>query len=407
VRLGVYTDTLYRHDGATLTNSRAFTRFVTSLPPRVDEVVLFGRVAPEPGRADYPLPTEGVRFVALPHYPRVRSIGAMLRAARGSARAFGGELGGLDAVWVFGPHPMALLFASMARRRGVPLVLGVRQDYPAYIANRLPGRAWRWAVPAAALLDRAFRRLARRAPAIVVGDDLARRYRRGAPVLATGFSLVGAADVVDGATATGRDWSGRIGLLSVGRLDPEKNPLLLVDVMSELESREPGRWRLTVVGDGPLRGELADAAAARGLADAIELVGEVTNGAELWEHYRRSHSFLHVSLTEGVPQVLFEAAAAGLPVVATSVGGVADALRGGELGLLVAPRDANAAVEALLLLRDDAALREGLIRAGLRNARAETMEAQLDRIAAFLRASLGDSAPMATVAPPSASSSQR
>jgi glycosyltransferase involved in cell wall biosynthesis len=407
MRLGVYTDTLYRSDGETLGNSRAFTRFITSLPPRVDEVVLFGRVAPEPGRAEYALPTTGLRFVELPHYPRVTAVGAMIGAARGSARVFAAELERLDAVWVFGPHPMALLFAWMARRRGVPLVLGVRQDYPVYIAHRLPGRAWRWAVPAAGLLDRAFRRLARSAPAVVVGADLERRYQRGAPVLATGFSLVGADDIVDEATALERDWSGRVELLSVGRLDPEKNPLLLVDVMAALEAREPGRWRLSVVGDGPLRAQLEQAAAARGLAQAIKMAGELTNGAELWARYRSSHAFLHVSLTEGVPQVLFEAAAAGLPLVATSVGGVAEALHGGDLGLLVPPGDPGAAVEALTRLRGDGELRERLIRAGLRNARAETMEAQLDRIAAFLRSALGDRPARATATPPSATNSHR
>src|SRR5918994_5337894 len=108
MRVGIYTDTLYWTDGESLGNSRAFTRFLTSLPPRVEEVVLFGRLAPEPGRADYPLPTEGVRFVALPHYPRVRAVFRMVRAARRSADVFRHELENLDAVWIFGPHPMAM-----------------------------------------------------------------------------------------------------------------------------------------------------------------------------------------------------------------------------------------------------------------------------------------------------------
>jgi glycosyltransferase involved in cell wall biosynthesis len=94
--------------------------------------------------------------------------------------------------------------------------------------------------------------------------------------------------------------------------------------------------------------------------------------------------FLHVSLTEGVPQVLFEAEAAGIPIVATSVGGVASALGHGLRGLLVPPSDAAAAIEALARLSLDEDLRVRLIRAELEHVAGETIEAQLDRVAAFL-----------------------
>ena len=405
MRLGIYTDTLYWTDGESLGNSRAFTRFLTSLPPRVEEVVMFGRVAPERREAaDYPLATDGVRFVPLPHYPRVRAVFAMARAVRRSADVFRHELERLDAVWIFGPHPMALIFASIARREHVPLVLGVRQDYPQYVSGRLPGRGWGWAVPVARLLDAGFRRLSRHDPAVVVGDELAKRYGNGAPVLSTGFSLIGADDVVDEETALARNWDGPISLISVGRLDPEKNPLLLVELMALLESREPGRWRLTIVGDGSLREEIERAVAERGLNEAVELTGELRSGPELWAAYRGANAFLHVSLTEGIPQVLYEAAAAGLPVVATAVGGVPAALRDGELGLLVPPRDAGALADELTRLAGDAALRERLIRAGLEAVRGETMEAQLDRVAEFLRRVVRESR---TATPPSATNSQR
>src|SRR4029079_11002848 len=122
-----------------------------------------------------------------------------------------------------------------------------------------------------------------------------------------------------------------------------------------------------------------------GVEDALRMHGYVANGPELWRRYRDAHVFLHVSLTEGLPQVLFEAQAAGLPIVATDVGGVAAALRGGELGLLVPPRDAQAAAAALERVRDDTELRGRLIESGLRAVRDETLEAQLDRLGEFVR----------------------
>jgi glycosyltransferase involved in cell wall biosynthesis len=382
MRVGVFADMVFHRVGDTLSTRHAFIRFVTSLPPRVDEVVLFGRLDPAPGRAAYAIPDAGVRFVALPHYPRVTSLGPMLGSLPRACATFAAELRHLDAVLVFGPHPVAVAFAALARGRRVPLVLGVRQDYPSYIRNRLPSAAWAWSVPAAYGLDQAFRALARSAPAVLAGDDLARRYARAAPVLSTGFPLVSERDIVGGPA---RDWDGSIRVLSVGRLEQEKNPLLLVDILAALRSRSP-RWRLTVAGDGPLRPALAAGVAARGLGDAVELLGDVPNGPRLWELYRSSDAFLHVSLTEGLPQVLLEAQAAGLPLVATGVGGVAAALGGGERGLVVAPGSAEAGAAALERLASDPALRRRLVRAGLAHARLHTLERELDRLAAILAA---------------------
>lgn len=386
MRLGVYTDVVYRVDGDGIWTDRAFMRFITSLPPRVSDVVLFGRLDPEPGRAPYPLP-DPVRLVALPHYPSYYDVAAMVRAIRASMAAFAAELDRVDAVWVFGPHPLAQIFALLARRHGKPVALGVRQDYPQYIGNRLPSRRWVWAIPVAHGLERTFRLLARRMPTIVVGEAIARKYAQSdAPVLTTGFSLIREAELVSAEDALARSWDESLQLVTVGRLDPEKNPMLLLDVIAELRRRNP-RWRLLVVGDGSLRPAMEQRAAEMGLSEAVELRGYVPNGPALWREYRASHAFLHVSLTEGLPQVLFEAQGAGLPVVATDVGGVGAALNGGG-GILVPPRDASAAVAALERLVEDESLRRRLVLAGLENARRETMEAQLDRVAQFLREEL-------------------
>jgi glycosyltransferase involved in cell wall biosynthesis len=383
IRLGVYTDMTYRSDGDAVYAGRAFVRFVTGLPPRVAQVVLLGRLDPTPARSHYRLPSTDVEFVALPHYPRVSSIWRMLRSVRASCRAFRHELERLDAVWIFGPHPMAVLFAWLARRHRKPLILGVRQHYPRYIAGRLPGARWLWALPVAHALDAAFRYLGRQAPTIAVGDELARRYAGGAPVLATGFSLVRRSEVVSPAQALAKRWSGELRLLSVTRLDPEKNPLLLVETLAKLRVRDP-RWRLVIAGDGPMRGQLLDEIERRRLNDVIEVRGEVSNGPELWGLYRSCHAFLHVSLTEGVPQVLFEAQAAGLPIVATDVGGVRAALAAGGAGLLIQPRDPEAAVTALRRLANEPSLRRRLIEAALEQIQTQTLEAQLDRIALFM-----------------------
>ena len=120
------------------------------------------------------------------------------------------------------------------------------------------------------------------------------------------------------------------------------------------------------------------------MADRAELRGYVPLDGGLDDLYRASHALLHVSWTEGVPQILFEAFAAGLPVVATAVGGVAEAV--GADALLVPPGDAAAPAEALQRLAEDPELRERLAAGGLERVREHTLEAECARVAAFLQA---------------------
>jgi glycosyltransferase involved in cell wall biosynthesis len=386
LRIGVYSDMSYRRDAEGVSTHQAFIRFVSELVTRVEEVVLFGRVDPVPGRSHYALPSDRVRFVALPHYASVQAIAEQIRAVRGTTRAFGATIDGLDAVWIFGPHPMAVALALLARRRGVPVFLGVRQDYPRYIRHRLPGWRWRWAVPVAHLLEHVFRLLARRSPTVAVGDDLAAKYAHPpAPVLSTGFSLIGAAETVDVGEALRRRATAGFTVLTVGRIAQEKNPLLLPAIAAQLVDRDP-RWRFVVVGDGPMLPAFRERANALGVGHVFDFRGYVASGEQLWTIYRESDIFLHVSLTEGLPQVLWEAQAAGVPVVATDVGGVRAAV--GDSALLIVANDALAAAGALERVRKDAALRRSLIERGTQNALGETVEAQIDRIVDFFVANL-------------------
>ena len=387
MRLGVYADLVFRRDGDGLSADRAFVDFVAGLAPSLEELVFFGRLHPEPGRAPHALPHEGVRLVALPYYRSTASARDVVPTIRGSLKALERELDGVDAVWLFGPHPLALAFARAAHAHRTPVFLGVRQDLLRYAAARTSGVRRAWALPVALALEHAFRRLSRRTPTIVVGEELARQYAGGAATLTTGFSLVREADLVSVDIALARPWDGELRLLTVGRLSPEKNPLLLLEILTKLRTLEP-HWRLSAVGEGPFAASLSRRAAELGLEDAFELPGYIPSGPALWERYRSSHAFLHVSRTEGLPQVLFEAQASGLPIVATDVGGVRAAVSGGSSGLLVPPSDARAAAEAVDRLRTEPELRRRLVEAGARNAAGATRERQLAKILDFFRANL-------------------
>jgi len=378
MRLAIYCDYSYRRDDGTLWAELAFARFVAGVAAHVEHVTLVGRLDPERGAWHHEVPP-GIGFEPLPYYPSLANPAGPARALIRSLPRFWRVLGRVDAVWVLGPHPMAIAFAALAALRRRPVALGVRQDLRAYIRNRHPhARALH---AAAAALEGSFRLIARRSAVVVVGSEMARRYARARRLLPVTISLVSQRDVADAETVRARSWDGELRVLSVGRLDAEKNPLLLADVLVRLLARRP-RWRLVVCGDGPLRDELDVRLRELDLAERVELLGYVPIEAGLLDLYRTSHLLLHCSWTEGVPQVLYEAFAQRLPVVATDVGGVRDAAEGAAL--LVPPGDAEAAADALERLAADSGLRDVLVEAGAARAREHSFEAGTERVADFL-----------------------
>lgn len=377
MHLGVYCDYSYRIQDGRLYAELPFGLFLEQMARDCERVTLTGRFDATPGR--FPYAISGVGFVGLPHYTSGVDPRALARSMPGAVARYWRMLGDVDVAWVLGPTPVAVLFAVLTLLRGRRLALGVRQDLPRLFAARYPGRPLlRWG---AGVLEAAFRLLARRCAVVVVGPDLARRYRRGRAVHNLVISLLREDEIMPAAADARRYDADELRILSVGRLDPEKNPLLLADILAEAVRRDP-RWRMDVCGEGPLAGALEQRLRELGVSDRATLHGLVPVDAGLLDLYRESHALLHVSLTEGVPQVILEAFALRLPVVGTAVGGVPDLVRGA--GLLIEPADATAAVDALQRLAGDGELRARLVAGGIQRARIHSLEAESARLVSFL-----------------------
>lgn len=134
-----------------------------------------------------------------------------------------------------------------------------------------------------------------------------------------------------------------------GRLTEQKGMLHLVRALPELLKTHPAA-RLLIVGDGPQRADLSAEAAKSGVGDRVTLTG---NRDDLPELMRAMDLFALPSLWEGQPLVLLEAMAAGVPIVATDVGGDAEVLGGEKYGTLVPPSDPATLAAALKGLLDD------------------------------------------------------
>lgn len=181
---------------------------------------------------------------------------------------------------------------------------------------------------------------------------------------------------------------GRFNVVCVGRLVSAKGQHILLEALAELKAR--GRHpRLTFVGDGPDRASLESHTQRLGLSDSVQFAGAVNQDAIL-EFYGQADAFVLPSFAEGLPVVLMEAMAMGIPCVATQIAGVPELIRDGEHGLLVAASDVSGLAGAIERLMDAPDLCRRLAEAGRERVLADyVLRVNAGRLGALFRRRLG------------------
>lgn len=178
-------------------------------------------------------------------------------------------------------------------------------------------------------------------------------------------------------------------VLCVGRLCSAKGQPILIEACRQLAAQ--GReFRLVLVGTGPDESHLRSMVNDADLDDRVLFTGAL-NETEVRSWYARAHAFALASFAEGIPVVLMEAMASGLPCVTTRITGIPELIRDGIDGLLVAPSDAIELANALGSLMDDPELRADLARNGrCRVAHKFDLTRNIDRLGEVLMRRLRD-----------------
>jgi glycosyltransferase involved in cell wall biosynthesis len=166
----------------------------------------------------------------------------------------------------------------------------------------------------------------------------------------------------------------------VGWLIPIKGVTYLVKAMSEVVQRHPNSL-LLLVGKGDEKGEeetkLSKQVENLGIADNVRFLGWRPDVDEIMSCF---DIFVLPSLNEGMGRVLVEAMATGLPIVASSVGGIPDLVKDGENGLLVPPANAGALEQAISDLLSDKSRRKHMGETGKKMCRPYSVEAMVEKI---------------------------
>jgi glycosyltransferase involved in cell wall biosynthesis len=164
--------------------------------------------------------------------------------------------------------------------------------------------------------------------------------------------------------------AGPLEAVFVGRLIANKGPHVALEALAAVRAQGLD-LRLTVLGDGPLRGRLEADAAALGLGASVTWHGHVN---DVSSHLRRADVLLRPSFTEGLPLAVLEGMACGLPVICSTVPGNTEVVRHDRNGLHTPPGSARAVAQGLVALAHDRAKLRALAAAAVTTAAAYTWD---------------------------------
>jgi glycosyltransferase involved in cell wall biosynthesis len=267
-----------------------------------------------------------------------------------------------DVVHAFFSLPTGLLLPLVVPR-GIPTVVSLRgSDVPGYD----PTNRWleRLHPPLLPLTRYIWRRASRMVALSASLAELARRVEPGLQyaVIPNGVDI----GRFKPHQKRDRPANGHLQCLCVARLTPRKGHLVLVEAFARL----PSQYRLAIVGAGELESELLALVVARGLGDRVTLYGALDH-EQVARLYQEADMFTLLPEAESFGNAFAEALAAGLPVVATRAGAIPDLIEDGVNGLLVAPRNAEAAADAIRVLGEDGARRREMAYRNRRKAELE------------------------------------
>jgi glycosyltransferase involved in cell wall biosynthesis/predicted metal-dependent phosphoesterase TrpH len=282
--------------------------------------------------------------------------------------------GDFDVVHVCSPGPIGVAAAMLTRVMGLPLLGSYHTELSAYTELRCGDprltKAMSLAVRsfygACQLVLSPSRASDEALTSIGVGAERVARWDRGVDT-----------ERFDPALRDPQLLAGEINVLYAGRVTCEKGVDLLADAFELAHHRDP-RLRLVLAGGGPEQERLRTR-----LGDGVELLGWL-DGIDLARAYASADVLLFPSRTDTFGQVILEAQASGLPVVAVAEGGPLSLIEDRHTGLLCEPR-AQALCDAVIELVESPLLRERLTLAGRAAARERTWSRALDRLAAGYR----------------------
>ncbi len=368
-----------------------FCLYIPGFLDHYDEVrMLFpGRVTSGPSQGHYQFDPGPIKMIPAPYYTTTwNSVLAIAKHPICFFKTVIEAIKGVDRVLARLPSLTGLLIATISVLFCKKVTLYVAGDARKAAAKKNSYFEILFQGLAAYVMDWWIIAIGQFSTVLVLSRELQQRYRmlRSRPRF-TFTSLIREEDI---RIREDRNMDTEVHLVTVGRLSPEKNFPLFIQVVSELKDNGC-KVRGNIVCSQPVtRSRISDEAgdlekikdiiAEQGLTDSIDINLNVPYGPQLWDAYDKADVFLLTSTSEGAAKVLLEAMARGALIVATRVGGVPDLIQDGESGLLAESNDPKGLTKHILDLMKTPDRRQRIRTAAYAYISSHTFEKQIKHI---------------------------
>jgi len=395
MKLGVFINQGFYVNKKNIFTDISFIRFIESFSDYFDEIIIFAPSRKEKiNFKDYYKCSKYISLYSLPYFGNViELVKKLIHVIKGTNRVLKKGVKTCDVMWIVGPHPLGILAYLKAKRYEVPIFYHIRGNILNDITVRYKGIKGLVASLYSKLMHRINIFLCKRVHTLVVGSELYSLYSSYS--LKVNFispSLIERSDIEKSKINMRKRscFKNKINLLFVGRIEPEKGLECLFRALSDLNTNSVKRYNLHIIGSAQ-RGSEDKEVLIKELANKLKInkyikwLNYIPYGEILIRHYRDADIFILPSFAEGIPKTLYEAMMAGLPVIATKVGGITDVVKDRINGLLISPGSSVQIVENVKKIVNNEVLRDSLVTNAFKSAEKNTIEVSRDRLMSIFR----------------------
>jgi len=390
MKLSVFINQAFYSQDGIVSTDLSFVRYIESFSEVFDTIEILAPVADKSKNQGHYICSKNLQLTPLPYYENVGNLAKRsIQIIGPTVRTLNNALTDCDLLWIVGPHPLGWAAANAAKKQHCDAFYHIRGNILNDIKVRFTGMKYYLAYGYAGYMHLVSIYLCHRIPTLTVGKELLELYRHGAFHIDTMSPSLISSRVIEETRSLlhggANELSLPIQLLFVGRPEPEKGLTYLFEALNTFNNEQGLNIRLAIVGEAQ-RGSkqkehnLKKLAHANKIDHLIDWKGYVSYGDELLQIYRQSDIFILPSLAEGIPKVLYEAMATGLPIVSTNVGGIPAIVEHEVDGLLIDAASSAALCNAIMRLSNDHELRQRLISHALSKAEGFTMERSRDEV---------------------------
>lgn len=301
------------------------------------EITALGRLAKQEFSPKYQL-KQDIHFVSISYYKSLRSLIITLPfyILRNGRRIIL-FVQRIDLLFVSASGPISVLLLWLMKIKRKKVLLFIRQDMrelinAKYHGSFIPKLIANW-------IESSIEKIVKKNSDVVIftfGDDIFGRYSKISDfVIPVADSRFENSEIISPIELFPKKESSK-NLLYVGRLAKGKGLEFLIETLHELPVKSFG---LSIIGDGNIKNDLISLAKKLNLIERVVFKGYIPFGEELLKEYSSNDVLILPSFSEGLPQVVLEAMARGVIVVATRVGGLSKLIKDGENGFLFEPGD--------------------------------------------------------------------